>query len=112
MPLARRGRARSPGSRSWEAEGPVSGKLTVEDLSLEGRRVFVRVDYNVPLKESAVTDDRRVRGSLATIEHILPSGGRPILPPPLGRPRGGKDQERALRPGAGPPAPLILARVR
>jgi len=90
----------------------VTGKLTVEDLSLEGRRVFVRVDYNVPLKESAVTDDRRVRASLATIEHILRSGGRPLLASHLGRPKGRKVQELSLRPVAGTLASLIRARVR
>ncbi len=61
----------------------------LEDLALEGKRVLVRVDFNVPLdEEGRITDDTRIRASLATIEEILRRGGKPVLMSHLGRPDG------------------------
>ena len=64
-------------------------KLTIEDLDLKGKRVLVRVDYNVPLNDKLeVTDDLRIRRTKPTVEYILEHGGTPVLMSHLGRPKG------------------------
>jgi phosphoglycerate kinase len=61
----------------------------IDDLSLSGKRVFIRVDFNVPLDASQkVTDDTRIREALPTIEYVLRAGGKPIIASHLGRPKG------------------------
>jgi phosphoglycerate kinase len=76
-------------------------KLRLADLDVAGKRVLVRVDFNVPMDESlSITDDRRIRSSLPTIENILQRGGTPILMSHLGRPRGKPDSHFGLRPVA------------
>jgi phosphoglycerate kinase len=89
------------------------GKLSVEDVPLAGRRVFVRVDFNVPLKEGRVTEDTRITAALPTIEHCLRAGASVVLASHLGRPRGRPDPAFSLRPVAehlagllGRPVPL------
>ncbi|MEM5787459.1 MAG: phosphoglycerate kinase, partial [Syntrophobacteraceae bacterium] len=72
---------------------------TLDDLDLKGKRVFMRVDFNVPLnKERHVTDDLRIRAVLSSIEKVLESGGRLILASHLGRPKGRIAEEFSLRP--------------
>ncbi len=75
-------------------------KRSVRDLDLNGKRVLVRVDFNVPIKEGRVTDDTRIRRALPTIRHILSEGGRPILISHLGRPKGEPDPKYAMDPVA------------
>jgi phosphoglycerate kinase len=75
-------------------------KKTVRDIDLKGQRVLMRVDFNVPMQEGKVTDDKRIRASLPTIKYVLEQGASLILMSHLGRPKGGPDPAFSLRPAA------------
>ena len=75
-------------------------KLTIRDLDLRGKRVFIRVDFNVPLKDGVVTDDTRIRETLPTLKLAIEKGGRLVLASHLGRPKGGPDAKYSVKPAA------------
>jgi len=77
----------------------VLGKLAIDDLRLKGKRVFIRADFNVPLDDNLrITDDSRIRSTLATINYAIDEGARIILASHLGRPKGKPDPRYSLAP--------------
>lgn len=75
-------------------------KLTIKNLDVKGKRVFMRVDFNVPLEGDKITDDRRITASLPSIEYLIAQGAKIILASHLGRPKGGPAPEFSLKPVA------------
>jgi len=79
-------------------------KLTIRDLNVRGKRVFLRVDYNVPLEEKdghiVITDDTRIKETLPTLKALIEQGGKLILTAHLGRPKGQREPSMSLRPVA------------
>lgn len=88
------------------------GLKTIRDLDLAGKRVLVRVDYNVPVKDGHVTDTTRIEASLPTLRHVLDAGGSLVLMSHLGRPKGKSDPSMSLKPVAEKLSELIGREVK
>jgi len=87
-------------------------KKTVKDIDLKGKRVFIRVDFNVPMADGKVTDDKRIKASLPTIKYVLDQGASAILASHLGRPKAGPAPEFSLRAASEVLANLLGAPVK
>jgi len=87
-------------------------KRTVRDVDVEGRRVFVRADFNVPIEDGRITDDTRIRASLPTIVHLLERGAVVIMSSHLGRPKGKVNDALRLKPVADRLSQLLGRPVR
>src|SRR2546421_13086465 len=79
-------------------ESKSMAKKTVADVDVKGKRVLMRVDFNVPLEGGKITDDRRITQALPTIKNVIDRGGRLVLMSHLGRPKGGPEPKFSLKP--------------
>ncbi len=86
-------------------------KLTIKDLDVSGKRVLMRVDFNVPVKDGVVGDDTRITAALPSINYVLENGGSLVLMSHCGRPKGEKNMEYTLKPAADRLAELVDAKV-
>ncbi|MFZ4629291.1 MAG: phosphoglycerate kinase [Blastocatellia bacterium] len=82
-------------------------KLSIRDLDLAGKRLFIRVDFNVPIEDGRVTDDTRITSAIPTLQYALDKGARVILASHLGRPKGQRNLKYTLRPVADHLASLL-----
>jgi phosphoglycerate kinase len=87
-------------------------KKSVKDIDLKGKRVFCRVDFNVPMKDGQITDETRIRAALPTIQYLTEQGAKVILASHLGRPKGAVVEEMRLTPVAGRLSELLGKDVR
>lgn len=99
-----------PGVRAGSARG-VMNKKSIQDLSLKGKRVLMRVDFNVPIQDGKVADDTRIEAALPTIRYVLEQGASVVLMSHLGRPKGKVNPEFSLKPVADRLAEVIDAPV-
>src|SRR5580692_6196695 len=76
----------------------LEGIVAIKDLAIDNKRVFIRVDFNVPMEDGRITDDSRIKEALPTIKHAMDRGARVILASHLGRPKPGKTAGLSLEP--------------
>ena len=86
-------------------------KVTVDDINVKGKRVLVRVDFNVPMKDGVITNDNRIQAALPTIKKLVADGGKVILCSHLGKPKNGPEAKFSLAPGAARLAELVDTKV-
>jgi len=86
-------------------------KLGIQDLDVQGKRVLMRVDFNVPVKDGVVGDDTRIVAAIPSINYVLENGGSLVLMSHCGRPKGEKNMEFTLKPAADRLAELVEAKV-
>ena len=86
-------------------------KVTVEDLEVKGKKVLVRVDFNVPLKNGVITNDNRIQAALPTINKLTENGAKVVLCSHLGKPKNGPEDKFSLKPAADRLAELVSAKV-
>ncbi len=87
-------------------------KLSISDLSLSGKRVLMRVDFNVPMQDGAITNDARIVAALPTIKHALDQGASVVLMSHLGRPKGAPEAKYSMRPVAATLEKLLSRSVK
>ena len=86
-------------------------KVTVDDVNVKGKRVLVRVDFNVPMKDGVITNDNRIQAALPTINKLVSEGAKVILCSPLGKPKNGPEEKFSLKAAAARLAELVSAKV-
>lgn len=86
-------------------------KVTVEDINVKGKKVLVRVDFNVPLKDGVITNDNRIQAALPTIKKLISDGGKVVLCSHLGKPKNGPEAKFSLKPAADRLAELVDTKV-
>ena len=86
-------------------------KVTVEDINVKGKKVLVRVDFNVPMKEGVITNDNRIQAALPTIKKLIADGGKVVLCSHLGKPKNGPEAKFSLKAAADRLAELVDTKV-
>lgn len=86
-------------------------KVSVDDINVKGKKVLVRVDFNVPLKDGVITNDNRIQAALPTINKLVADGGKVVLCSHLGKPKNGPEDKFSLAPAANRLAELVDAKV-